>query len=278
MIYTTVRGQYRAFCIRPLMMNAIRLICMTESTKEISVIFILISMLLSVTSFAKEQPKELCEIISSGITLPAQRESFPVKETCYQQNDQLYLQGPIGKKLENTLMTRDNISTLHLNSQGGSISRAGKIADLIRAKKINTNLLPGANCVSACTLLYQAGVKRTATSNNILVYHCVSAGPRSKGDLLLYCGADYENYTDDNQEYKCLTNLNKRIRSSTEGTKKMFNEQHVAKYDMDASFIDWFFSDITNDSKWFKFGNFCKKYYGLTTEQAKEFNIVQKVI
>ncbi len=68
-------------------------------------------------------------------------------------------------------MLRGEISTIQLNSPGGSIPVALRLASLIRTLKISTTVVDGANCSSACVSLLMAGVGRSVGNNARIGIH-----------------------------------------------------------------------------------------------------------
>ncbi len=82
---------------------------------------------------------------------------------CRIVGDTFYLEGVISEAFLTELRDfHPKIRHLELNSFGGSASAAYKIAALVREKKITTNVRKDAKCASSCTLVFQAGVKRSA--------------------------------------------------------------------------------------------------------------------
>jgi hypothetical protein len=61
------------------------------------------------------------------------------------------------------------IKVIHLNSDGGRVSEARNLRDLISARRLTTYTATG--CFSACTLAYAAGVRRLIASDAALGFH-----------------------------------------------------------------------------------------------------------
>lgn len=62
------------------------------------------------------------------------------------------------KEFETMLKAMDNVRTVRLNSNGGRIAEAQKIADLIRARGLSTYVTH--QCASACTIMFLGGKQR----------------------------------------------------------------------------------------------------------------------
>ena len=58
---------------------------------------------------------------------------------------------------------------IELNSKGGNIFEARGIAKLIQQNNVNTHV--SAECLSSCTTIFIAGVKRTLSDNAKLGFH-----------------------------------------------------------------------------------------------------------
>jgi hypothetical protein len=61
------------------------------------------------------------------------------------------------------------VKVIHLNSDGGRVSEARNLRDLISAKRLTT--YTGTGCFSACTLAYAAGTHRLIASDAALGFH-----------------------------------------------------------------------------------------------------------
>lgn len=90
--------------------------------------------------------------------------------------DTLYINGEIDNLILDELVafdTSDGIKHIELNSYGGNTKFVKKISTIIRQRGLTTNVRKNAVCMSACTLLFQAGVKRTAHPSAKFMYHTV---------------------------------------------------------------------------------------------------------
>lgn len=67
------------------------------------------------------------------------------------------------------LAAAPHVKTLMLESSGGRLKEAGTVADLVRARALNTYV--ESHCESACTYVFLAGVDRAATPNARVGFH-----------------------------------------------------------------------------------------------------------
>jgi len=73
------------------------------------------------------------------------------------------------KEFETMLKAMDNVRTVRLNSNGGRIAEAQKIADLIRARGLSTYVTQ--QCASACTIMFLGGKQRYLHTTARLGFH-----------------------------------------------------------------------------------------------------------
>ena len=73
------------------------------------------------------------------------------------------------KEFETMLKAMDNVRTVRLNSNGGRIAEAQKIADLIRARGLSTYVTQ--QCASACTIMFLGGKQRHLHATARLGFH-----------------------------------------------------------------------------------------------------------
>jgi hypothetical protein len=66
------------------------------------------------------------------------------------------------------------VSALRLDSPGGGIAEAVKLADLIRRAKLPTVVAAGSRCASACFIVFVAGVEKFANYDAAIGVHGVS--------------------------------------------------------------------------------------------------------
>jgi hypothetical protein len=75
------------------------------------------------------------------------------------------------------------VSAIRLNSPGGNLAEGAKLADIIRYGKIPTVVPAGAQCASACFLLFAAGSEKYASySANVGVHGASDQSGREEGD------------------------------------------------------------------------------------------------
>jgi len=120
----------------------------------------------------------------SNITLaPMQSPAAPVAPVKRRwpwrhDKDRLVLTGPIefgdyvGVAVEVNM--HPDIKTVVLDSPGGLVDDAIEIGRIIRERRLNTTVPASASCVSACVLIWAAGVKRTVDGQ--LATHCPISG------------------------------------------------------------------------------------------------------
>jgi len=72
------------------------------------------------------------------------------------------------------------LAHVELNSVGGDVEASITIANRLRAARSHTHVASGAKCFSACTVIYQGGVDRSAGEDALFLLHYavqVSANP-----------------------------------------------------------------------------------------------------
>jgi hypothetical protein len=75
----------------------------------------------------------------------------------------------VAKEMEEFLNAMMNVKTVRLNSLGGRILEAQKMADLIKARRLAT--LVERDCLSACTIVFLGGADRAVTQTARLGFH-----------------------------------------------------------------------------------------------------------
>ncbi|AUS02853.1 ClpP/crotonase-like domain protein [Vibrio phage 2.275.O._10N.286.54.E11] len=63
----------------------------------------------------------------------------------------------------------NNINTLSIKSNGGSVNAGLEIADFVHQHQLNT--FAPKDCHSACTLVFTAGIKKTITFDTVMGFH-----------------------------------------------------------------------------------------------------------
>lgn len=75
----------------------------------------------------------------------------------------------VAKELDEQLAQMDHVTTVLLNSQGGRIAEAQRMADIIRKRGLSTTVVN--LCASACTIAFLGGKERTMTGTARLGFH-----------------------------------------------------------------------------------------------------------
>ena len=90
-----------------------------------------------------------------------------------EKNETVFLVGEITLDVAEHITSMDpkRIKTINLYSNGGDVLSAIAIARFIRKNGIETRISKKGICYSACTMLFQAGVKRYASRSSELMYH-----------------------------------------------------------------------------------------------------------
>ncbi len=108
--------------------------------------------LLSFPSYAYEEPHSTITISATKI---------------------VYIVGWIGPPIRDYILSLDptKIKRIHLYSKGGKIRQALAIAEFVRKNGIETYVGEQGRCYSACTIIFQAGIKRIAHKSAKFMYH-----------------------------------------------------------------------------------------------------------
>jgi len=90
-----------------------------------------------------------------------------------ERDDILYIKGHIGPNITNYILSQNpkKIKRIILNSYGGKLYQALKIAKFIRNNNIDTYVGKNSICYSACTVIFQAGKNRIAHKTAKFLYH-----------------------------------------------------------------------------------------------------------
>ncbi len=81
------------------------------------------------------------------------------------------------------LANEDDLKSVAIHSPGGSVSDAMAIAQLIRDKKLNTDVPNNGYCASSCPLAYSGGVERKAGKRSWIGVHQVYTVPSAIGSI-----------------------------------------------------------------------------------------------
>jgi len=96
----------------------------------------------------------------------------------------VYIYGWIGPDLAEQIISMNptKIKRIELNSGGGKLNAAFTIAEFIRKNNLKTYVGEYQICASACTIIFQAGVKRIAHETAVFMYHYAfdRTGPKRK--------------------------------------------------------------------------------------------------
>lgn len=186
--------------------------------------------------------------------------------SCRVINDTFYFEGAVTEDLYYELRDyHPDIKHLELNSYGGLVEAAYQIAGLVREKQITTNVRKDAKCASACTLIFQAGVKRTAHPSVRFLYH----GARLSNLWV----SDWVNDRLAAGREKSMIILARQFEEIVDETQKFFSL--MVSYGMDARFIDHY-KNLPEAKDWFADGNFTRtENLVISSPKLIEYNIVQ---
>lgn len=186
---------------------------------------------------------------------------------CKRDGSNFYLDGAVDENLiyEIKNYAQPPIETLYLNSGGGQVVEAFKVATFIRSQGIKTILRPGAVCLSACTLLFQAGQERWATPKSRLMFHGVRDPFLSKTRIkeIQECM--------EKPNPSCLEPISKRQQELLELTEQLFD--FYEEYGASPLLADTFWS-LEEDPEWWLQGNYIKIVdLEMTGKEALDLNI-----
>lgn len=191
---------------------------------------------------------------------------------CMRRGDTLYLDGGIDENLIYEIHTfnEQEIKHIQLNSGGGKVVDAFELADYIRNHGIDTHVREGALCASACTLLFQAGVKRTAHESSRFMYH----GARH----LMISSKDRKTYKNclAQPNEGCLVEIQQRYDHLMETTLELFSryEEFGASENLRLEYFQ-----KQDDPDWLDKGNFIRiEDWWLTPAELLEYNVVTQLL
>lgn len=199
--------------------------------------------------------------------LPDQLGGLPseIPNNCYIEGETLYINGILQHEVTSYILNHP-IKTLILNSYGGSTSAVNAVLEHVRKEKIKTSVPANGYCISACTMLYQAGVNREAYKSSTFLYHCVGLGKFGHQIFVNSCGEDLNDLTP-----TCKKDLQDFEDISTKSTKDYF--QDYIKYGSKDLFE--LMMSLPDESHWFESGNFCRKQLKIWGDMAHKFNVVE---
>ena len=185
---------------------------------------------------------------------------------CRVIGDTFYFEGAVTEDLFYELRDyHPGIRHLELNSYGGLVEAGYKIAALVRERELTTNVRKNAKCASACTLIFQAGVKRTAHPSVRFLYH----GARLSNLWV----SDWVNDRLTVGREKSRDILAQQFQEVLAETRKFFSL--MISYGMDPRFVDYY-QGLPVASNWFSDGNFTRtENLIISSPRLIEYGIVQ---
>jgi hypothetical protein len=186
--------------------------------------------------------------------------------------DTLYLDGAVDPFLLDELKSYapQPIRRLSLNSTGGLLEAAIEVAEWVRKNKIETYVRKDAVCMSACTLIFQAGVRRSAHRSAQFMFHSVRHLPQSheQAEEIQKCALS--------SAPECLEkNLKAReqLQSSTDRLFSLYEE-----YGVTSDFYEKY-KQFPVDPLWYLSGNYLQiSDWDMKAEETLRFNIVQEIV
>ncbi len=182
--------------------------------------------------------------------------------------DTLYIDGEIQDIQWSILRDGEykGVKRIVLNSFGGSVDGAKEFAKVIREQGLVTVIPAGGVCMSACTLLFQAGIKRQAHRSAIFIYHAPRAGKIGISKLHDRCKKNGKEY--------CEQAISDYVAGSTASADAFFNL--FLQYDLNPELKDLFYS-LPDESEefWREDGNWFKKIDLVFTQDPSDQRIAQ---
>ncbi|MBI3549205.1 MAG: hypothetical protein HY078_09215 [Elusimicrobia bacterium] len=218
---------------------------------------------------------------------PVAAEDHPLDSNCYRYavdppaephfdpkcrviGETMYIDGEIGDFMWWELRTfYPQVRRLELNSGGGIPGELAEMVAYVRARGMTTNVRKGARCMSACTLLYMAGTRRTAHRSAKFMFHGFN-NQRTDFDAV------YREICARDGEAACRANLEARVKDSVARTTALF-ERYVQ---LGASPELWLrYQAYDEDPDWFKHANFFKKKdWVMYAPEAAALGVVQEIV
>lgn len=185
---------------------------------------------------------------------------------CRLVGDTFYLDGAVTDEMYYEL--RDHASgakVIELNSYGGIVEAGYRIAELVHQRGIRTNVRRGAKCASACTLIFQAGVIRTAHPLVRFLYH----GARLSSSWVDFW-LETRIQTGRDKARELLAQQFLEVKAETE---KFFRQ--LVFYGADPKLIETY-QALPEASDWFEDGNFIRtENWIISVPKLIHFNVVQ---
>lgn len=210
----------------------------------------------------------------------------------------LYLGGEINDALLDEFLREDverelrgekTIYHIELNSVGGEAKYIYEIAEMIRDKGMTTNVREKAVCSSACTLIYQAGINRTAHRTARFMYHGVRYSPYAMKKNYFDCLKAVDHHKKGRQVPKgielhqntrdlgkCSAWLAHNMRELERSTHEFFDA--LIRYGADRELKRYYFFDHPKEKDFIRQG----KLFGVAdwvmyAEEAKRYGAVQTI-
>ncbi|WP_206486178.1 hypothetical protein [Thalassotalea sp. G2M2-11] len=124
-------------------------------------------------------------ILESGKLIIGESKLPPLSIRVMNQGTEVELQGGLefgaSNRLSQVLVNNPSIRIIHLNSQGGRIAEAKKLAILVKQNKLIT--YSKTQCLSACPIVFLAGKEKLLGDSAKLGFHSASFGGVSGSDV-----------------------------------------------------------------------------------------------
>lgn len=206
---------------------------------------------------------------------PVKNPSFRVPQ-CRVEGATLYWEGVVTDEVIYELSIRQQtepIQKLQLNTYGGSTEAAILAARFIREHKIETEVRKGAVCMSACTLIFQAGTKRTAHPKARFMYHPARWGSAWYSNWSARCEKNKKENL--NGRELCRNDLAQFVFEVQEITNEFFGR--LLHYGMKPEFIKDFLKQPI-EQEWFENGNFSRVGdWEVEAQDLVKYNVVQEL-
>lgn len=147
------------------------------------------------------------------------RDHTPVPSSWTQESrvgDTLFIDGEIQDIQWSQLESGEykGVRRVVLNSFGGLVNGALELARVIRQNNIDTVVPAGGVCMSACTLVFQAGINRQAHWSSVFMYH----PPRSSRVGMV----NFNDYCEENGEQACKQREQEYLGSARDTAEKFY--------------------------------------------------------
>ncbi len=191
---------------------------------------------------------------------------------CMRKGPVLYVDGGIDPYLidELRVFNEEPITTVYLNSGGGLVEDAIELAEFIRDNGITTIVRKNALCASACTLLFQAGVRRVAHPKARFMYH-------SARNLMI--GLDKQQQIQSCLESPndlCMAEIEEKRQDLLDTTEGMFDLYE--KWEASPKLREDYFSQPKQEA-WWESGNYVGLLdWWLMAPSLRQYNVVTELL